>query len=248
MSERSFERRDILKLGSAAMATGAAGSASGVLAQGATLGGLPTNRIRVAFVVDDGANMIDLAGAWEVFQDTRKDPARQQEKAFYLYAVGPERKLYHTTGNGPGSGLPFMPNYSLAEAPAPDVIVIGAQGNSDSAPKTPWLRNQSEQAQLVMSVCTGAFLLARTGLLDGRKATTHHLYFDSFAEQFPKVQLLRGRRFVDNGKFVSAGGLTSGIDSALHVVARLVGAEQAQATANYMEYESDGWRRGAALA
>jgi transcriptional regulator GlxA family with amidase domain len=90
-------------------------------------------------------------------------------------------------------------------------------------------------------VCTGAFVLAATGLLDGRKATTHHEFLDSFAEKFPNVQLERGRRFVDNGKFITAGGLTSGIDAALHVVTRYYGSEFATQVAEYMEYESRHW-------
>ena len=204
------------------------------------------NQRKVAFIVDEGANMIDLAGAWEVFQDTRIDKERQKEKAFYLYAVAPERKLYHTTGNGPGSGLPFMPNYTVADAPAPNVIVMGAQGgNPDNPPKIDWIRRHAEGADVIMSVCTGAFLLASTGLLDGKRATTHHEYFDSFAEAFPKVELIRDARFVDNGKFVSGGGLTSGVDSALHVVSRLIGPDHAAATARYMEYEGTGWKTAA---
>lgn len=244
MSDLPFARRDLLKGASFALAAGLSGASAAAAAQAGAAPAIPAGRLKVAVIVDEGANMIDLAGAWEVFQDTRKDPAREQEKAFYLYAVAPERKLYHTTGNGPGSGLPFMPNFTVADAPAPDVIVIGAQGNSADGPKVEWIRRHAEQAKVVMSVCTGAFLLARTGLIDGKRAATHHLYHDSFAEQFPRVELVRSRRFVDNGKFVSAGGLTSGIDSALHVVARLVGPEQAEATANYMEYRSSEWRAG----
>ena len=141
--------------------------------------------------------------------------------------------------------MPFVPNHTLADAPRPDVIVMGAQQRPDHPEKIAWIRKNEGAAKLVMSVCTGAFLLARTGLLDGKEATTHHLYFDGFAEKFPKVKLVRGRRFVDNGKVISAGGLTSGIDGALHAVSRLVGATVAESTAVYMEYESAGWRTGA---
>ena len=88
-----------------------------------------------------------------------------------------------------------------------------------------------------MSVCTGAFVLARTGLLDGREATTHHLFYDQFANEFPKVKLVRNRRFIDNGGIMSAGGLTSGIDGALHVVERYYGRAAALQTAAYMEFQ-----------
>ena len=108
--------------------------------------------------------------------------------------------------------------------------------------KLAWIRRAAEKADVVMSVCTGAFVLASTGLLDGRKATTHHEFYDSFAKKFPKVELVRGTRFVDNGKFLTAGGLTSGIDAALHVVQRYYGPAFAQQVADYMEYQSQGWK------
>ncbi len=227
-----IKRRDVLAGASIALIGAVAGSAAAQSGSETPQPALPPDRLRVAFIVDEGANMIDLAGAWEVFQDARVDKERQGDKAFYLYAVAPERKLYHTTGNGPGSGLPFMPNYTLSEAPVPDVIFMGAQGNSPDGEKPAWIRHHAPQAKIVMSVCVGTFLLARTGLIDGKRATTHHEYFERFARSFPHVQLVRNRRFVDNGKFVTGGGLTAGIDSALHVVSRLIGPEQARATAN----------------
>ena len=73
-------------------------------------------------------------------------------------------------------------------------------------------------------------------------ATTHHEFFDSFAKEFPDIELRRGLRFVDSGRIATAGGLTSGIDMALHVVARYFGVETAARTADYMEYASDAWR------
>jgi transcriptional regulator GlxA family with amidase domain len=88
-----------------------------------------------------------------------------------------------------------------------------------------------------MSVCTGAFKLADAGLLDGKQATTHHDFWDGFATKFPKVQLQRGSRFVQSDETIyTAGGLTSGIDLALHVVEKLYGREAADRTAAYMEY------------
>ncbi len=87
-----------------------------------------------------------------------------------------------------------------------------------------------------------AYQLARAGLLDGLNATTHHDFWDDFAKEFPKVHLQRGARFVDNGRIATSGGLTSGIDLALHVVARYLGDDAAAATAKYMEHASDAWR------
>jgi transcriptional regulator GlxA family with amidase domain len=95
-----------------------------------------------------------------------------------------------------------------------------------------------------MSVCTGAFQLARAGLLAGIAATTHHDFWDKFAKEFPDIELKRGVRFVDSGRIATAGGLTSGIDMALHVVERYYGVDVAETTARYMEHTSDAWRTG----
>ena len=92
-----------------------------------------------------------------------------------------------------------------------------------------------------MSVCTGAFVLARTGLLSGKAATTYHGAFVRFANEFPDVHLKRGARFVEDGNLATAGGLSSGIDLALRVVERYFGHEVAQKTAYNMEYQGQGW-------
>jgi YHS domain-containing protein len=92
-----------------------------------------------------------------------------------------------------------------------------------------------------MSVCTGAFVLAKTGLLNGKSATTYHGAFQRFAMQFPEIQLKRGARFVENGNLATAGGLSSGIDLALRVIERYYGRQVAQKTAYNMEYQGEGW-------
>jgi transcriptional regulator GlxA family with amidase domain len=105
-----------------------------------------------------------------------------------------------------------------------------------------WLKKTSATADLVMSVCTGAFVLGEAGLLAGKRATTHHDFHDRFAERFPDVKLERRLRFVESApNLATAGGLTSGIDLALHVVERYFGRETAQRTAAYMEYQGRGW-------
>lgn len=200
----------------------------------------------VAFLMDEGITMIDFAGPWEVFQDAWDGNSAR----FSLYTVASTVGQLQTTGNMTGgsgpdmqmSGLKYRADYTFSNAPQPKIIVIGAQGNGANPAKLDWIRRAAANADVVMSVCTGAFILARTGLLDGLSATTHHQSYDAFAQQFPKVKLVRGERFVDNGKFVTAGGLTSGIDTALHVVNRYLGSDNTQQVAEYMEYRSDGWR------
>ena len=191
-------------------------------------------QVRVAFLLGDSANVIDTAGPWEVFQDTMLDG---HSDPFELYTVAPTAAMLRMTG-----GLQVVPHYDVASAPEPNVIVVPAQKSSGAS--LAWLKRASANTDVTISVCTGAFQLGRAGLLTGLKATTHHQFWDKFQTEFPDVALQRGLRFVDNGRIATAGGLTSGIDMALHVVARYFGDEVAAATAAYMEHASDAWRTG----
>ena len=142
--------------------------------------------------------------------------------------------------------MTIAPKYSFDDAPQPNLIVIPAMRRSDASDD--WLRKASAGTDATMSICTGAFHLGRLGLLDGLMATTHHDSYDRFENSFPRVKLVRGRRFVDNGKFLTAGGLTSGIDLSLHVVSRYFGEDTATQVAAYMEHDSTGWRTGVRAA
>ena len=137
-------------------------------------------------------------------------------------------------------GLRVKPKYSVKNAPQPNVIVVPAHKSTGES--RAWLKQASARTDVTISICTGAFQLPRTGLLKGVPATTHHDFFDSFAKEFPDIELRRGLRFVDSGRIATAGGLTSGIDMALHIVSRYYGVGVAEATAAYMEYSSDAWR------
>ena len=186
--------------------------------------------IVVAFVLTNGANVMDFAGPWEVFQDTPFPGT--EDPAFRLYTVSDSRSPLTLTG-----GLKVVPDYTYDDAPAPAVIVVGAQSGSEGTQR--WLKkvNASAQTQVLMSVCTGAFQLARAGILDGKRATTHHDFFDDLAKGYPKIEVVRGERYVQSGpRLYTAGGLTSGVDLALHIVERYFGPESARLTARYMEY------------
>jgi transcriptional regulator GlxA family with amidase domain len=203
-------------------------------AEGGGLAPLPKRgRVKVAFMLGDHANVIDTMGPWEVFQDAVSPDG--DDASFELYTVAPEEGLLEMTG-----GLKVQPHYTVGNAPQPNVIVVPAQRST--AESREWLKTASAGTDVTMSVCTGAFQLARVGLLKGIPATTHHDFFDSFAKEFPDVELRRGLRFVDSGRIATAGGLTSGIDLALHIVSRYYGVKTAEATAAYMEYSSDAWR------
>ena len=190
-------------------------------------------QIPVAFLISDGAVVIDFCGPWEVFQDVMI-PGRQ-EMPFRLYTVAETKKPIRTSG-----GMQIVPDYTIEDAPPPKVIVIPAQSQPSPA-ILEWIRKSSKTTDVTMSVCTGAFLLAKTGLLNGKSATTYHGAFGRFATQFPDVQLKRGARFVENGNLATAGGLSSGIDLALRVVERYYGREVARQTAYDLEYQGEGW-------
>jgi transcriptional regulator GlxA family with amidase domain len=197
-----------------------------------------TGKIPVAFLISEGATVIDFAGPWEVFQDVHvegRGPTMDEMVPFQLFTVA--ESLEPVTAS---AGLRLLPNFTLKTAPAPRVVVVGAQQG-----RTPgimdWLRAMARSADVLMSVCTGAFQLGRAGLLAGREATTHHDFYDRFQKDFPDVKLRRGLRFVEGPVISTAGGLTSGVDLALRVVERYFGRDVAKATAAYMEYQSTSW-------
>jgi len=189
--------------------------------------------IPVAFLVSEGAVVIDFCGPWEVFQDVMI-PGRM-DMPFQLYTVSEAAKQIQVSG-----GMKIVPEYTLASAPAPKVIVIPAQ-SAPSKAVLEWIRASAKNADVIMSVCTGAYLLAQTGLLAGKAATTHHGSYIDFARQYPDIRVKRGARFVEDGNLASAGGLSSGIDLALRVVERYYGRDVAKQTAYDMEYQGQGW-------
>ena len=235
-----MNRRDLLKRSTAlGIAAGLPGWAWGAAAaeppKGEPIPLKPPAQgaIPVAFLVSDGAVVIDFSGPWEVFQDVGV-PGRDGD-AFRLYTVGETMAPIRASG-----GMKIVPDYTFETAPPPKVIVIPAQhGASDAALE--WIRKSARTADVTMSVCTGAFVLARTGLLSGKSATTHHDAYRGFAMEHPEIRLERGLRFVDEGNLATAGGLSSGIDLALHVVERYYGREVAKHTAYEMEYQGQGW-------
>src|SRR5438270_5103897 len=126
--------------------------------------------IPVAFIISDGAVVIDFCGPWEVFRDVMVPGS--MEHPFRLYTVAETTKPIHASG-----GMQIVPDYTFANAPAPKVIVIPAQSEPSRA-MLDWIRKSSKDTDVTMSVCTGAFVLAKTGLLSGKSATTHHTAFN----------------------------------------------------------------------
>ena len=194
-------------------------------------------KIPVAFVVSQGTVMIDLAGPWEVFNNVMimsRGSSMEDHMPFQTYTVA-ESMQPVTLG-----GIKIIPDYTFANAPAPKIVVIPAQ-NGQTGAMLNWIRKVSKTTDVTMSVCTGAFVLASTGLLAGKPATTHHSAYKSLAVQYPDITVKRGARFVESGNIATAGGLTSGIDLALRVVERYFGRKAAEDTAYQLEYQGTGW-------
>jgi putative intracellular protease/amidase/YHS domain-containing protein len=182
----------------------------------------------VAILIFDGMELLDFAGPAEVFTVTGRGPA------FKVHLVASTREPVTSQRL-----VKMTPVHTLADCPRPDVIVIPG-GNVGKLAQDQrvldWIKQSASQAEIVLSVCTGAFVLANAGLLDGGEATTHWGSIARLREQFPKVTVRENRRFVDNGKIITAAGVSAGIDASLHVVQRLLGEATARQTARYMEY------------
>jgi transcriptional regulator GlxA family with amidase domain len=137
-------------------------------------------------------------------------------------------------------GLKVQPDYTLADHPPIQVLVVpggwGTRREVENAPLIAWIRGQAAQAHLMTSVCTGAFLLGRAGLLEGRRVTTHWASIERLRRAQPNATVLEEVRFLDEGAVVTSAGISAGIDMALHLVARLHSEELAQQTARRMEY------------
>lgn len=237
-----MDRRRLLHLTSAAGAIGALATTARAATPGAgtppELAPLPPptdGTIPVAVLLSPTAVVIDFAGPWEVFQDV-VIPGRVEPHPFRLYTVAET-----TTPIAASGGMTIVPDHTIATAPRPKVLVIPAQDDPDPA-VLDWIRDVSRTAEMTMSVCAGAFLLAKAGLLSGREATTHHYCYTELAALYPDIVVRRGVRFVDLGHIATSGGLSSGIDLALHVVERYFGRIVATRTADTMEYQGVGWR------
>jgi transcriptional regulator GlxA family with amidase domain len=186
----------------------------------------------VAILLFDDVEVLDFAGPFEVFAVTDELSGYETFNVF-------------TVADGAGTvrarnGLKVVPHYTLEQCPPPHVLIIPGGFGTRALLRKPafleWVRVRARTAELTLSVCTGALVLAQLGLLDGLKATTHHECLGLLRELAPAAQVVDDERFVDNGSILTAAGISAGIDCSLHVIQRLLGAHAATATARYMEY------------
>ena len=196
-------------------------------------------KLRVGIFIFDNVEVLDFAGPFEVFSRTRTvaglDSRRSDESApFEVFTVAKTSDPVTATG-----GLVVMPHYSWSTAPPIDLLVIpggfGTRPLLDDNETTNWIKKAAQRSQQVTSVCTGALLLAKAGLLRGRRATTHWGAHDLLGSLDPSITVLRDARVVHDG-IVSSAGVSAGIDMAFDVVEQICGATVADETARYIEY------------
>ncbi len=190
-------------------------------------------RPKVAVLVYDGVELLDFAGPLEVLKIAAAMTGKSGMQVYSLAASAGELKSF---------GLGIKTEYDLSDCPDPDILVIpGGSTRSLNANQAfrSWFAERKDGLDICMSVCNGARILAQEGMLDGKQATSHWGSLPRLRADFPEVEFLAKRRFVDSGRVITSAGISAGIDGALHLVARLHGLLVAQGVAMQMEYE---WR------
>jgi transcriptional regulator GlxA family with amidase domain len=190
-------------------------------------------KISICFYLQDGVEVLDFAGPMEVFSDA----------GFQVFTVSKKKGPLLAQGI-----LKIIPDYSIEDAPPSDILAFFGGSTGPSTVDTAligWIRSRKADTKYYFSVCTGAFIMGKAGILDGLTATTFHSSIEGLRNAFPSTKVLADVRFVDNGKVITTAGISAGIDGALHLVAKLKGEEVARQAAAYMEY--DKWVPGQGL-
>ena len=196
-------------------------------------------RINVGILIFDDVEVLDFAGPYEVFSRTRLTPGTESRRSdesapFHVFTVARSEEAVTAIG-----GLRVIPDHSFASAPQIQLLVVpggfGTRPLLEDAETLDWVKRVASEAEQVTSVCTGALLLARTGLLAGKRATTHWGAYDLLARLDESIEVDRQARFVHDG-IVTSAGVAAGIDMSLSVVEKLFGREVADETAHYIEF------------
>lgn len=185
---------------------------------------------KVAILVYDGVYLLDFCGPLEVFHDTMLDKL----PAFEVILVAPTKHPIKSHTN-----TIITPDDSIDNCLKPDILVIpgGDLSIGQSNPKVgKWIQESALFAKITLSVCTGAFILAELGMLNGLKATTWYGALDHLQKKYPLIHVVKDQRITDNGSIITTAGVSAGIDGALHVVSKLINRETARKTAEFIEY------------
>ncbi len=196
----------------------------------------------LAIFLFDDVEVLDFAGPFEVFSTAGY--RLMDELPFNVFTVA-EKSQINARNN-----LAILPTYTFDNCPDIDILLVpggggyhadgtayGSRREMDNMLAINWIKQKSETAALVLSVCTGALLLAKAGLLEGLKATTHYRAFDQLRAAAPNTEVIENVRYVDNGKVILSAGVSAGIDMSFYVVSKLLGADVASHGAKYAQYD-----------
>lgn len=181
--------------------------------------------LSICFYLQDNVELLDFAGPMEVFVVA----------GFNVFTVSKTNEPITSQGT-----LHIIPDYSIEDAPSSDVMVFFGGAHSkpmNDASVISWIQSRKKSTKYFMSVCTGAFILGKAGILDNLTATTYHTQIENLQESLPKTKVLPNVRFVDNGNVITTAGISAGIDGALHFVAKIKGPEFAKKVAVDIEYD-----------
>ena len=190
--------------------------------------------MNIGIYIYNQAEVLDFSGPFEVFSVAN----RLAKLGWNIWLVAEEESLVEARGV-----FQVKPHYSIQNVPELDVLIVVGGVHSDELRKTEvinWIRKTTEKTHITASVCTGAFLMAEAGLLDGLEVTTHWEDISDLHRNYKNLQVREGIRWIEQGKLFTAAGISAGIDMSLELVSRLASAELAERTARQMEYT---WNR-----
>lgn len=192
--------------------------------------------MNIGIYLYDNAEVLDFAGPFEVFTTASRVHARQKPGAslFDVSLIAEREGLIHARAD-----FKVQPHYTIQNHPRLDVLIIPGGVHTAELEKPAvieWIRQTANSIQLTASVCTGAFLLAKAGILQDKSCTTHWEDIPDLRAMFPTLDIKEDVPWVDNGRVVTSAGISAGIEMALHLVAKLAGKELALRTARQMQY------------
>ena len=197
--------------------------------------------VQVGIYVYDEVEVLDFAGPYEVFSTASRVQRRTLPEApapFAVALVAEERRTIRAR-----AGLLVEPQHAIDDHPALDVLLVSGGVHGPELGKRrviDWIARQHGRTRLTASVCTGAFLLAAAGVLDGLEATTHWEDCADLERGYPSLRVRRDARWIEHERVMTSAGISAGIDMSLRIVARLEGQDLADGTARQMEYD---WRK-----
>jgi len=196
---------------------------------------------KIAIILFDDVEVLDFAGPFEVFSVTGK---REIGRQFEVFTISEKEFVFAR------NRLKVTPTYTLDNCPAVDIFLVpggggyhadgrpfGSRKEMDNPVLLDWIKSRAAKAELILSVCTGALILAKAGLLENLNATTHFMAVESLKKIAPSAKIFPEERYVDNGKIILSAGVSAGIDMALYVVEKISGKDAAVETARYMQYD-----------